>query len=87
MHIYYMIQKFDDKKLDTNIQNKITTSEKGMAEAKRIIANIKQRKTELELEKDVIVDCAAKFAGFLQCSAITPFNDAYRKYINYMIFR
>ncbi|KAL3268004.1 hypothetical protein HHI36_007137 [Cryptolaemus montrouzieri] len=87
MHIYYMTEKFDDKKIDASVQSRINSSEKALAEAERIINEIKKRKTELESEKDVIINCAVKFASFLQANAITPFNDAYRKYIEYMIIR
>ncbi|RZC34101.1 uncharacterized protein BDFB_010065 [Asbolus verrucosus] len=87
MHVYYMTKTVDDKIVDEVVKNNIHQKEAAVCEAQRLIREIDRRKSELEQERDVIIKSTAQFAHFLQHNAITPFNDSYKTYIEYLITR
>ncbi|KAJ8933107.1 hypothetical protein NQ318_016880 [Aromia moschata] len=87
MHIYYMTKTKEDQIVDDKVQKNINDKERVLQNAKKLISNISQRKSELEREHDIIVKCCARFAHFLQNNAITPFSDFYKEYIGYLITR
>ncbi|KAK9880706.1 hypothetical protein WA026_013032 [Henosepilachna vigintioctopunctata] len=87
MHIYYESKTVDKTIENDNVKQKINSKEELMNEKKKVIAEIKQIKLELEIEHKTIIHYIAKFANFLQHNAITPYNDVYREYIEYLIDR
>ncbi|KAL1497314.1 hypothetical protein ABEB36_008298 [Hypothenemus hampei] len=87
MHVYYETKKKNGKKMDPTVSQNINNKESAIANTKRIIASIKQRKEQLENELAIIIRSNAKFAYFLSNNAITAFNDSYETYIQYLIHR
>ena len=41
---------------------------------------------ELEAEKDSIMNCASQFGSFLKNNALIPYNDAFKDYIDMLIY-
>ena len=41
---------------------------------------------ELEVEKDSIMNCASQFGSFLKNNALIPYNDAFKDYIDMLIY-
>lgn len=76
-------KKIEDKIVKSNIHQK----EAAVVEARRIMGEIDKRKSALEAERETIVKSTAQFAHFLQQNAISPFNDSYKSYIQYLIKR
>ncbi|XP_063930985.1 uncharacterized protein LOC135143068 [Zophobas morio] len=87
MHIYYMTKTISDKLEDEVVKNNINKKEEALRESKRLIQQIDLRKNELEQERAIIIKSTAQFAHFLQYNAISPFNDSYKGYIEYLITR
>lgn len=87
MHIYYKTTTFEDKFEDTSIKTNINSKQDAIKKAQDIICTMKKRQTQLEYERDCIINYTAQFAYFLQHNAITPYNDAYEGYIQYLIDR
>ncbi|KAJ8966649.1 hypothetical protein NQ314_003416 [Rhamnusium bicolor] len=87
MHIYYMTKTKEIREIDPNVQKNVDNKGKVIENANKLIEDIIKRKMEFEKEHDVIVKSCAQFAHFLQNNAITPFNDSYKDYINYLIIR
>ncbi|KAF2898089.1 hypothetical protein ILUMI_08089 [Ignelater luminosus] len=85
LHIYYITETYEDKIVDVNIDSQISKDkiEVGTVEAK--IKEIKDRSKEYKTEEETIIKTIAKFAHFLQNNAITPYNDAYKQYMEYLI--
>ncbi|XP_049823906.1 uncharacterized protein LOC109608186 [Aethina tumida] len=87
MHIYYMTKKVSGMIEDKNIQKNISNREQIIMEIQKVVSNCESRIKKLNEEHQKILQAAAMFAHFLQKNAITPFNDAYANYINYLIKR
>ncbi|KAK9880702.1 hypothetical protein WA026_013028 [Henosepilachna vigintioctopunctata] len=87
MHIYYESKTVDKTIENDNVKQEINSKEELMKEKKKVIAEIKQMKLELELEHKTIIHYIAQFANSLQHNAISPYNDVYRQYIEYLIDR
>lgn len=87
LHIYYITETYEDKIVDVNIDSQISKdkTEVGIVEAK--IQEIEGRSKEYEMEEETIIKTIAKFAHFLQKNAITPYNDVYKQYMEYLIDR
>ncbi|XP_072391545.1 uncharacterized protein [Diabrotica undecimpunctata] len=87
MHVYYLTKTVEKEEVDENIQRNITNREDLIKSKQKIIKNIEVKHSELHSEHQVVVEACAKFAHFLQNNAITPFNDSYKEYIEYLINR
>lgn len=70
----------DDKK-DEEIHRKLSLKE----EKARVLAFLSVRLVKLKEEKEVIDRVNSVFAVFLKHRSITPFNDAYEKYLDYLV--
>ncbi|XP_044271283.1 uncharacterized protein LOC123015565 [Tribolium madens] len=87
MHVYYLTKTKDGKIVDDVVKNNINQKEEALRERQRLIGEIDRRKRELEEEREAIIKSTAQFAHFLQHNAISPFNDSYKGYIEYLISR
>lgn len=85
MHIYYESKTVDKTIENDHVKQSLLTKEELKREKQRIINEMNEMKEELENEHRDIIICIAKFAQFLQQNAITPYNDVYRQYIEYLI--
>lgn len=85
MHIYYESKTVDKTIENDNIKKSLMTKEELRREKQRMINEMNQMKDELENEHKTIIHYIAKFANFLQQNAITPYNDVYKQYIEYLI--
>ncbi|CAG9817267.1 unnamed protein product, partial [Phaedon cochleariae] len=86
-HIYYTTEVKDIQEVDHNVEKNINDKTKMVEEAEKLIKSITTKKEELDTEHHIIVTTCARFAHFLQSNAITPFNDSYKEYIEYLINR
>lgn len=75
----------ETKRLIVNASNDI--AEKGSVKEKKedFLKQLENKITELEYEKIVIMDCAAKFATFINNSAPIPYNDSFNDYLDMLI--
>ncbi|XP_050510540.1 uncharacterized protein LOC126887194 isoform X1 [Diabrotica virgifera virgifera] len=87
MHVYYLTKTVQKEEVDENIQRNITSKEDLIKSKQLVIRNIEVKHSELHNEHQVVVEACAKFAHFLQNNAITPFNDSYKEYIEYLVNR
>lgn len=87
MHIYYMTKTKEDIIKDDNVAKNLDTKEKILQKKKKMIKTTENRKAEYEKEQKIIIETCAKAAYFLENNAITPFNDCYKEYIEYLINR
>lgn len=87
MHVYYMTTTKERQIENSNAIKNIDDKEKFLEEVDKLIASMVMKKAELEEEHNTIVTSCAKFTHFLQNNAITPFNDSYKDYIEYLITR
>lgn len=87
MHVYYTTTTRLKNIRNTNVIKNIDDKKKCLVEVNKLIENMMIKKNELENEHDAVVTSCAKFTHFLQHNAITPFNDAYKGYIEYLIIR
>ena len=85
MHITYstkpVLQDFLSPEAQKNIAEKGSVKEKKKEFLKQLEAKI----NELEYEKMVIMESAAKFATFMKNSAMIPYNDSFIDYLDYLI--
>ncbi|CAH1154068.1 unnamed protein product [Phaedon cochleariae] len=86
-HIYYMTKVKEIREVDPTVKKNINDKTKVVENARKIMQSIINKKEELDNEHQVIVTTCARFAHFLQNNAITPFNDSYKEYIEYLINR
>lgn len=82
-----MTKTVDKKIEDEIVKMNINQKEAAVLEARRLMGEIDKRKQTLESERDTIIKSTAQFAHFLQQNAISPFNDSYKSYIEYLIKR
>ncbi|KAK5640081.1 hypothetical protein RI129_010892 [Pyrocoelia pectoralis] len=87
MHIYYETETYEDRIEDKSIKTVIMDKELGLIHAKNLIKKISARVNEYKEESETIIKITAKFACFLKANAITPYNDAYQAYLEYLIDR
>lgn len=87
MHIYYETEVFETKQIDDNVNLEITNKAQAVAQAQKFVDKLKLQKREYEAEHQFILKATARFATFLKNNAITPYNDAYKTYIAYLIDR
>lgn len=87
MHIYYRTKTKEIQEKDENMAKKITNRQELMKHNQQLMHLMETKKNELDEEQQVILRTCAKFAHFLQNNAITPFNDAYKDYIEYLVNR
>ncbi|KAK4872830.1 hypothetical protein RN001_014859 [Aquatica leii] len=87
MHIYYETETFENKVENELVKTKIMTEQQASQSVQTLTSNLSNRFTKLIEEKDTITKTTAKFACFLKTNAITPYNDAYEAYLQYLIDR
>ncbi|KAB0792272.1 hypothetical protein PPYR_14231 [Photinus pyralis] len=87
MHIYYETEMYEDRIEDKSIKTVIMDKELALIQAKNLIKKISARINEYDEERETIIKITAKFACFLKANAITPYNDAYQAYLEYLIDR
>lgn len=87
MHIYYMTRIKADTIKDDNVAKNLNSKEKILEKKKNMIKDTEMRKTQYEGERKTIIETCAKAAYFLENNAITPFNDCYKEYIEYLLKR
>ncbi|KAK4872829.1 hypothetical protein RN001_014858 [Aquatica leii] len=87
MHVYYETETFEKKLEDEFVKTKIMTEQQASRSVQTLTSNLSNRFTKLIEEKDTITKTTAKFACFLKTNAITPYNDAYEAYLQYLIDR
>ncbi|KRT81129.1 50S ribosome-binding GTPase [Oryctes borbonicus] len=85
MHIYYMTETYEDQIDNEGVKAQIKDREAAINIMKTLIANMESRKAHYENEMDTIIKTIAKFAYFLQRNLISPYNDAYKGYIEYRL--
>ena len=85
LHIYKETQKVEVKKEDQNVKNAIKNKKDARVEIEIVMKYLNTRKVELEEESKTISKIVAQFSYFLQEHALTPFNDAYKDYIEQLI--
>lgn len=86
-HIYYETTLFETKQVDENVVKEITTKESAARKVQAMLNRLEDVKREHEQEHEFILNSLATFASFLKKNAITAYNDAYGKYIGYLIDR
>ncbi|KAL3278778.1 hypothetical protein HHI36_016303 [Cryptolaemus montrouzieri] len=87
MHIYYESITVDKTIENDNVKKSITDKEELKRQKEQIISEMRKMMKELEDEHKAIIRHFAQFANFLQQNAITPYNDVYRQYIEFLIDR
>lgn len=87
MHIYYETETYQTTIEDTNIFNELSQKQTDAKDIEAFIQGLEKRKLEFETEQLFIIQSMATFASFLKKNAITPYNDAYKAYIKYLINR
>lgn len=85
MHIYFDTKPYKSREIDKNVEANINREEEVRAEISNMITKLTQKRTSLMTEKDTVQKSMAKFAHFLTHNAITPYNDTYQEYIQYLI--
>ncbi|GBG76311.1 hypothetical protein CBR_g22059 [Chara braunii] len=70
---------------NTTIDGKIKTKEELREALEGHLNTLRQRIVELEQEQQSINGIVAKFAHFCSENAISPYNDAYKDYLDYLI--
>ncbi|KAK9717868.1 50S ribosome-binding GTPase [Popillia japonica] len=87
MHIYYQTEFYNYETEDKNVAQNIHKSRIDMEDIENKIAELNMRNDEYRNEMQVVYESMAKFAHFLKNNAITPYNDTYKKYIEYLLDR
>ncbi|KAK4872828.1 hypothetical protein RN001_014857 [Aquatica leii] len=87
MHIYYETEAFENRLEDELVKTKIVTKEQAIQSAQNLSLKLSNRLWKLNKERETIIKTTAKFACFLKMNAITPYNDAYEAYLEYLIDR
>lgn len=87
MHIYYETKLCETRIEDSNVVSQITDHVSALKEVESLIQEMQKIKEQLENEHEFILNITAQFACFLRKNAITPYNDAYSTYVNYLIER
>ncbi len=85
MHITYTTTivetEFLSHEAQTNIREKGSLKE----QKEEFLKQLEEKITDLEYEKMVIMDCAAKFATFMKKTAMIPYNDSFNDYLDMLI--
>ncbi|KAK9731258.1 hypothetical protein QE152_g13862 [Popillia japonica] len=87
MHIYYETQPYNYQAEDKSVAKNIAQNKVDMQDIENKIRELEARNNEYRNEIMIIQESMAKFAHFLKNNAITPYNDTYKKYIEYLIDR
>lgn len=87
MHIYYDTETFETTIKDENVSTAINEKETYARKIETAIKELKKLKDDYECEQEFIVQSMATFASFLKNNAISPYNDACKDYIKYLISR
>lgn len=87
MHIYYATKLTEVKVVDKNVNLQIKDREGAALSAKQILESMEKLQTKHKNEQKSILQVTAKFAVFLKNNAISPYNDAYKAYIEFLIDR
>ena len=75
-------REFQSDGAQENIKSKRDFKSKKDALKKELTENI----TDLEGEKEYIMECASRFGSFLKQNALVPYNDAFEEYIDMLIY-
>ncbi|KAI4462504.1 50s ribosome-binding gtpase [Holotrichia oblita] len=87
MHIYYKTEPYNYQAEDPGVKKNIEKNKVDMQDIENKIQELNARNVEYRNEMETIQESMAKFAHFLKNNAITPYNDTYQKYIEYLIDR
>lgn len=85
MHIYFETEQYTDREIDKKVDADIKKKEEIVRDITAFINRLQTQKRALEGEKDIVQKSMAKFAHFLSNNAITPYNDKYQEFIQYLI--
>ncbi|GBG93402.1 hypothetical protein CBR_g68530 [Chara braunii] len=85
MHVLTETKLIKIEQRDASIQERIKTVEDAKEEHQRNIQQMKERSKKLDEEQKAISKTLARFAVFLKCNAITPYNDSTLGYLNHLI--
>ncbi|GBG78130.1 hypothetical protein CBR_g26167 [Chara braunii] len=84
-HQFTEAKQTTHKIVDTTVDGKIKTKEEARALLKEHVQKLRLRIKELEEEQQTINRIVASFAHFCVENAISPYNDAYKDYLDYLI--
>lgn len=87
MHIYYDTKTFESVITDKNVTTAISEKKTNVRKIEAVKEELKKLKDEFEGEQMFIIQSMATFANFLKNNSISPFNDACKEYIKYLISR
>jgi hypothetical protein len=88
--VEHMIRWYETRTVIENIQNEdvmetIRTTKDAVKASQVILEKLKLEIQELNEEGDCVQSATSKFAVFLKRRAITPYNDAFEDYLDYLI--
>jgi GTPase SAR1 family protein len=85
MHIYKNTRIEETQRTNVDVSKKIDNIEDAQKERQKTITYLSNECTELNSEKEIIINITAKFANFLKNNAIVPFNDSFKDYLEHLI--
>ena len=85
MHITYTTTTVETEFLSHEAQKNI--QEKGSVKEKKeeFLRHLENKITDLEYERIIIMESAAKFATFMKETALIPYNDSFNDYLDMLI--
>lgn len=85
MHILYKSKRVRENIINESTQSEILSKEEAKEKAELKAQELDRRCELLEKEQKIITNAFAKFGHFLKHNAITPYNDALKEYLDYLI--
>ena len=85
MHILYDQIRTEIRVKNESVKHNIESQSDLRKEKETAIKDLESRVAKLEEEKKKIIEIAGKFACFLKKHAITPYNDCFGDYLDYLI--
>ena len=84
-HVTYSKKIVETQFFSKEVENKIR--EKGSEKEKKeeFLKQLRKQTEELEFEEQFLIESAAKFATFMNITALLPFNDSFEEYLDMMI--
>lgn len=85
MHVRYASHHEMQEVINESVQNEINIQQTEVERIQGYIKELQKRVEDLEVELQSITVISAKFGKFLKNNAITPYNDALKDYLAYLI--
>lgn len=87
MHVFYLTRKSEEQEKEQDIAQKVKIRNTFELLLKEILEKLRITELEYKHEREVVVRIMAKFSIFVEQNGSALNEDAYEKYLHYLISR